>query len=344
MFPEVRKLSHLGIDMMPRRSTLSDANARRPQEVFESTYRDLYATYKGELSSDSRKRQVPKWLDRLQIIDSTTITLFSDLLFKGVGRHPKTGRKKGGIKVHANIHANEGVPSDIRFTSAATNDSFMLVPSNYAAGDILAIDRAYIDYAKFEELSKRGVTYVTKMKKSLVYTVESDRMYMSPAGLMEYREQHVTFTKHVKDGEDIVHHARIVTYVDIKKTRARLVSLLTNDMEMGVEDIVAIYRKRWEIELLFKQLKQNFPLRYFYGESANAIKIQIWVTLIANLLLMVIQKRIKRTWSFSGLATMFRIMLMYYVNCYTFFEEPEKDWLAILKTTDPSPLEPTLFD
>ena len=311
MFPEARKLSHLGIDMMPRRSTLSDANARRPQDVFESTYRDLYATYRGELSSDSRKRQVPKWLDSLQIIDSTTITLFSNLLFKGVGRHPKTDRKKGGIKVHANIHANEGVPSDIRFTSAATNDSFMLVPSNYAPGDILAIDRAYIDYAKFEELTKRGVTYVTK---------------------------------HVKDGEDIVHHARIVTYVDIKKTRLRLVSLLTNDTEMGVEDIVAVYRKRWEIELLFKQLKQNFPLRYFYGESANAIKIQIWVTLIANLLLMVIQKRIKRTWSFSGLATMFRIMLMYYVNCYTFFEEPEKDWLAILKTTDPSPPEPTLFD
>ena len=344
MFPEARKLSHLGIGLMPRRSTLSDANARRSQDIFESIYRDLYATYKGELSSDSRKRQVPKWLGRLQIIDSTTITLFSNLLFKGVGRHPKTGRKKGGIKVHANIHANEGVPSDIRFTSAATNDSFMLVPSNYAPGDILAIDRAYIDYAKFEELTKRGVTYVTKMKKSLVYTVESDRMYMSPAGLMEYREQHVTFTKHVKDGEDIVHHARIVTYVDIKKTRVRLVSLLTNDMELGVEDIVAVYRKRWEIELLFKQLKQNFPLRYFYGESANAIKIQIWVTLIANLLLMVIQKRIKRRWSFSGLATMFRIMLMYYVNCYTFFEEPEKDWLAILKTTDPSPPELTLFD
>ena len=168
------------------------------------------------------------------------------------------------------------------------------------------------------------MTYVTKMKKSLVYTVESDRMYMSPTGLVEYREQHVTFTKHVKDGEDIVHHARIVTCVDIKKTRVRLVSLLTNYMEMEAEDIVAIYRKRWEIELLFKQLKQNFPLRYFYGESANAIKIQIWVTLIANLLLMVIQKRIKRTWSFSGLATMFRIMLMYYVNCYTFFEEPER--------------------
>ena len=261
-----------------------------------------------------------------------------------MGRHPKSGKKKGGIKVHTNIHANEGVPSDIRFTSAATNDSFMLRPSNYVSGDIIALDRAYIDYAKFEELTARDVVYVTKMKKNLVYETECDTMYMNPEGLMEYRVQHVIFRKHVKDGDDIVHHARIITYADIKRKKARLVSLLTNDMEMEVEDIVGIYRKRWEIELLFKQLKQNFPLRYFYGESANAIKIQIWVTLIANLLLMVMQKRIRRSWSFSNLATMFRIMLMYYVNCYTFFEHPDKDWLKILERHDPVPDEPTLFD
>jgi hypothetical protein len=344
LFPESRKFLHLGIRMMPRRSTLSDANARRPESVFEAAYRDLYATYRDELSSDSRRRRVPKWLNRLQVIDSTTITLFSNLIFKGVGRHPKTGKKKGGIKVHANIHANEGVPSDIRFTSAATNDSFMLRPSNYTCGDILALDRAYIDYAKFEELTRRDVVYVTKMKKNLVYETESDTMYMNPGGLMVHRVQRVIFRKHVKDGDDIVHHARIITYVDIKRGKARPVSLLTNDMEMEVEDIVGIYRKRWEIELLFKQLKQNFPLRYFYGESANAIKIQIWVTLIANLLLMVMQKRIRRAWSFSNLATMFRIMLMYYVNCYTFFEEPEKDWAKILEDMELQPPEPTLFD
>ena len=98
------------------------------------------------------------------------------------------------------------------------------------------------------------------------------------------------------------------------------------------------------IDNLFKQLKQNFPLRYFYGESANAIKIQIWVTLIANLLFLVIQSRVKRSWSFSGLATMFRIMLMYYVNCYTFLESPEKDWTLLLEKAEESPPEPTLFD
>ena len=221
------------------------------------------------------------------------------------------------IKVHTNIHANEGVPSDIRFTSAATNDSFMLKPTNYSDGDIIAMDRAYIDYSKFENLTNRGIVYVTKMKKNLVYEVLSDTMYMAPEGLMEHRVQIVEFKKLVKDGEDVRHKARIITYADLKKKKPKLISLLTNDMEMGVEEIIAIYRKRWEIELLFKQLKQNFPLRYFYGESSNAIKIQIWGTLIANLLLMVIQKRIKRPWSFSGLATMIRIMLITSVHLNT---------------------------
>ena len=101
------------------------------------------------------------------------------------------------------------------------------------------------------------------------------------------------------------------------------------------------------IPLLDKQKILRFSRIYGgerYRESANYIKIQIWVTLIANLLLMVIQKRIKRTWSFSGLATMMRIMLMYYVNCYTFLENPGKDWAKILETMVISPPEPSLFD
>ena len=111
MMPEARKLAHLGISLMPRRSTLSDANAKRPECIFEAIYRDLYERYRKELSSDSRhRRRTEKWMDRLQILDSTTITLFSNLIFKGAGRHPKQGKKKGGIKVHSVIHANEGVP------------------------------------------------------------------------------------------------------------------------------------------------------------------------------------------------------------------------------------------
>lgn len=342
LLAETRKLSHLGITFKIGRSTLADANQRRPEAIFEAIYRDLYATYRHVLSSDSRSRKTPKWMKRLQIIDSTTITLFSNLLFKGVGRHPKTGKKKGGIKVHTVIHANEGVPSDIKFTSAATNDSFMLRPATLHKGDIMAMDRAYIDYEKFQQLTELGVVYVTKMKKSLKYTILNDTMYQTPDGLMEVRIQYVEFVKQKKGGETIRHKARIITYCDVRKHK--LISLLTNDMDAEADEIIAIYRQRWEIELLFKQMKQNFPLKYFYGESANAIKIQIWVTLIANLLLMVMQKGLKRQWSFSGLATMVRITLMYYVDFYSLFNNPEKDWEILLQETSGAPPEPSLFE
>ena len=341
LLADTNKLAHIGITFKIGRSTLADANKRRSEAIFEAIYRDLYARYKGELISDSRSLKHPKWMDRLQIIDSTTITLFSNLIFKGVGRHSKTGKKKGGIKVHTVIHANEGIPSDIKFTSAATNDSFMLKPSNLNKGDIMAMDRAYINYEKFEELTQRGVIYVTKMKKSLKYTINQDIMYQTSDGLMEVRIQQVTFSKQLKTGEIITHNARIITYVDINK--CKLISLLTNDMDSDPNEIIAIYRKRWEIELLFKQIKQNFPLKYFYGESANAIKIQIWVTLIANLLLMVMQRRLKRRWSFSGLATMIRIALMYYVNFYSLFNNPEKDWKIMAVFDEISPHQLTLF-
>ena len=157
--------------------------------------------------------------------------------FQRRGAASQDRKEEGGIKVHTVIHANEGVPSDIRFTSAATNDG------------------------------------------------ESDP-----------------------------------------------------------SEIIVIYRERWEIKLLFKQMKQNFPLKYFYGESANVIKIQIWVTLIANLLLMVMQKELARSWNFSRLATMVRITLMYYVDFYSLFNQPERDWECILEAASESPHQTSLFD
>ena len=333
MTDEVRKLHHVGINTVPKRSTLSDANARPSEKFFEEVYRDLYNESKDILSSDSRRGGTEEWIKRLSIIDSTAISLFSNAIFKGVGRHPKTGRKKGGIKVHAVIHANEGVPCDVQFTSAATNDSFMLAPSHYKRDEITAMDRAYINYAKFEELTDRGVVYVTKMKKNLKYEVLVDCMHQNPQGLMEYREQVVVFRK-----DDINHIARIITYTDIRKGKQpKPVSLLTNDFDMPLETIVAIYRRQWQIESLFKQIKQNFPLRYFYGESANAIKIQIWVTLIANLLLSVLQSKLKRRWRFSGLATIVRIVLMYYLNLEKFLNQPDADLNIMLAEASESP-------
>ena len=342
MTAESRKLSHLGLTKIPKRSTLSDANVRRSEVIFGELYATLYDKHKGVLSSDSRNRgSTPSWLRKLKIMDSTTISLFSNLVFKGVGRNPKRGKKKGGLKVHTIINANEGVPCDVQFTSAATHDHFLLCPSKLNRDDIIALDRAYIDYAKFEEMTQRGTVYVTKMKRNLVFEILDDVIYQDRSGKRALRVQHVVFTKKTKD-KSITHHARIITYPDIQKKK--LISLLTNDFEMPQQDIIDIYRKRRMIETLFKQLKQNFPLRYFYGESANAIKIQVWCTLIANLLLMLIKRSVRRSWSFSGLATMIRILMMYYVNYKSILEYPEKDWDLMIEEVIRPPNHLSLFD
>ncbi|MDU3909380.1 MAG: transposase [Prevotella bivia] len=116
------------------------------------------------------------------------------------------------------------------------------------------------------------------MKSNLKYKIISDTMYQTPDGLMEVRILVVTLTKKQKGDTDIVHQARIITFVNTTKKAPKQISLLTNDMELDPNDIILIYRKRWEIELLFKQLKQNFPLR----------------SLIANLLLCDVLKRLLR--------------------------------------------------
>lgn len=120
---------------------------------------------------------------------------------------------------------------------------------------------------------------------------------------------------------------------------AMAMRMLTNDLETEYEEIVVIYKARWAIGALFKQIKQNFPLRYFYGKSANAIKIQVWVTLIANMLITLLQKGVSRPWSFSGLATIVRIMLMYYIDVRGFLEHSEKDWEEALVAIMENPPE-----
>ena len=112
------------------------------------------------------------------------------------------------------------------------------------------------------------------------------------------------------------------------------VVLLTNNFEFTFEDISEIYRLRWAIESLYKQLKQNFPLHFFYGDSVNAIQIQTWVVLIANLLITVLSRSIKRHCAFSQVVTMVRLMLMYYVDFIAFMENPEKKWSVFFAKDD----------
>ena len=177
MKAEAHKLSHLGMDYLVRRSTLAEANIRRPQEFFASVYAYLLEKY-ARFLADSRppksyKGQTyePKdWEKLLYMMDSTTISLFDNIL-KGVGRHPKSGKKKGGMKVHTVMKYLVGVPMVVQLTSAAKHDHYLLKEVHLPKDSTLAMDRGYVDIAQFQRLTEEGVCYVTKMKKNLKYEV-----------------------------------------------------------------------------------------------------------------------------------------------------------------------------
>lgn len=321
MQAQANKLAHLGINYLVRRSTLSDANKRRPEEFFAQVYADLYAKYRHILADsylDSRGKSNCK---NLYLLDSTTIKLFSNLL-KGVGRTPKNGKRKGGLKLHSLEEYSQGVPMMVQLTPAAKHDVYILKDIHLPEDSTIAMDRAYIDYAQLQRLTEEGVCYVTKMKKNLKYDIESSVIYMNNQGLATHKDERIVFRK----GE-LEHKSRRVELWF--NTQNKSVVLLTNNFELTVEEIAEIYKRRWAIEMLYKQLKQNFQLHFFFGDNENAIKIQAWVVLIANLLCTIMQCKIKRRHAFSQIVSMIRITLMHYVNFIAFMENPNKTWNEI---------------
>jgi len=107
-------------------------------------------------------------------------------------------------------------------------------------------------------------------------------------------------------------------------------SFITNDLTSLASEIAAMYKKRWSIELLFKRLKQNMPLKYFLGDNQNAIKIQIWCSLITDLLFQVLKRQVKRKWAFSNMVKLIRLHLFNYLNLISFLNNPEQ---SVVKTS-----------
>lgn len=319
------KLFHLGLDYSPKRSTLSDANKKRSSNVFRSIYMKLYEKY-SKFLSDSRLREVD--LKRLYIVDSTTISLFKAIL-KGAGRKPKdSSKQKGGIKAHTMINAHENVPCLIRYSAAAKHDHTFLKEINLPVGSFITFDKAYNDYFQYKRFTDNNVWFVTLQKENAVY--EAGEEYDIPDNIDEgvIKDESI-FLTYKEGGIEKQLKVRRIAYWS--EERERLLIFITNNFDLTADLIALIYKKRWQIETLFKQLKQNFPLKYFVGDNVNAIEIQLWVSLIANLLLTIVKSKVKRGWAFSNMISIIRLHLMNYIDIYKFLNDPEKAWLKIVR-------------
>ncbi len=316
------KLNHLGLLKAPARSTLSDANNNRSWEIYEAIYYMLLERYNSFIS-DSRLKGLS--IRNLKIIDSSTFQLFSEIL-RGVGRNPRDGsRKKGGIKVHTMMDAFSGVAQFVRMTEARVHDKKFLAHLDLESGNFVVFDKAYNDYRQFAEWTQNEVWFVTRMKDNALFHVTkviTDHTKDKKAtGVL--KEQYITLIYKETDKSEQKLKLRRITFKD---DEGRIYYFITNNFRISAHQIAQIYKYRWMIELLFKQVKQNFPLRYFWGESENAIRIQIYCVLISQLLIVVIKKKSETKKSFANIITVVRLHLMSYVELFDFLKDTYKAW------------------
>ena len=226
------------------------------------------------------------------------------------------------------INAYENGPCLIRYSAAAKHDHTFLKEINLPKGSFITFDKAYNDYLQYERFTDNGVWFVTLQKENAIYQIGEE--YDIPDNIDEgvIKDEAIYLSYQENGQEKKINLRRIAYWAD---DRQRLLIFISNNFELSADLIALIYKKRWQIETLFKQLKQNFPLKYFLGDNVNAIEIQIWVSLIANLLISVIKSRLKRNWSFSNMASIIRQHLMNYIDIYKFLNDPEKAWISIVE-------------
>ena len=326
------KLNYLGMDSAPSKSTAGDALRDRDNEVFKLYYFAMIKYFE-PLLSVSRKEKIS--FEKFYAFDSTTITLFSDVM-KGVGRNPKGKRKKkGGLKVHmlTDVHSDMAVFAKI--SEAKMHDKKFLQHLNPSKGSMLVFDKAYNYYRQFAEWTDEGVYFVCRLKDNARAEVQ-EVLFEKPLGKGEfgvYRIDHIHL-KYKKEKQEKTLCLRLVYYRD---EQGRKYKFITNNWDITAEEVALIYKFRWTIETTFKKLKQNFQLHFFYSDTENGIKTQIWCTLIAHLLLNVIRVISKSKKAFSTVAALIRIHLISHLDLMWVITEGRRAYTKRRKSRNKSP-------
>ena len=291
------RMNHFGLDHMICRSTLSDANRRRSSSFFGRIYRSLFRKYAPVLSDSRTKHETAT---KIYIMDSTTITLFSEIL-KGAGRNSENGKKKGGIKAHTIIQEDIDLPIFVDFTAAATSDhELMKRIFSLPEGSFITFDMGYNDYLIWKQLTEKGYKFVTRQKDNARFEIIEKRscpekdiiadqiIELSSNKLVErpMTEEELSHRRGRRPKSGIVtvreyvkgkyRCRRIVRRSDDGKDTVTFITNVLDQSEMSAEQICETYRRRWAIECLFKKLKQNFPLKYFLGDNVHACKTDDW--------------------------------------------------------------------
>ena len=264
---------HLGSDRLSR-STLSDANARRPWQVFGETMTGLAAQCSGKTGQESR--------EMLRIIDSTPIPL-GDLYDCGA-----SNGRIDGLKMHVVYDPVAQRPLSAEVTKANVNDVEIGCGVELVADTTYVFDKGYCSYAWWRQIAGKAGFFVTRPKSNMKWRTlrrRRDGEGQEGDGFKILRDAEV---KLVSKGDSKL--PMPLRLIKVKRAAAKTITILTNDMTRGAAEIAALYKGRWQIELLFRWLKQHLKIRRFMGYSENAIRLQLIAAIIAFLLMRIAAK------------------------------------------------------
>lgn len=301
------KLKHLGLEVEPKRSTLSYANAHRPWALYERLFYDLLA----QCRAISPKKKF-RFKNRLLTMDSTTVELCASMFDWAHWR-----QTKGAVKLHLLLDHDGYLPVFGHLTDGKVGDVKVAQTVAFPKGSIVALDRGYIDYRLFTRWTREGVYFVSRLKKNADIQIVED--YEVPQGSNVLRDQKVRLQAFVAGRPDLEDLRLVTAWLEDKQEE---LVLLTNHFELAASTIAAIYKQRWQIELFFKLLKQQLKIKTFVGTSANAVRIQIWTALIAVLIIRYLQFRSAFQWAVSNLVALLRWNLFSYRDLWQWINRP----------------------
>lgn len=319
---QANSLYHLGAHNL-HRSTLSDANQRRPWQLFQQTYNQLLQRFQ-----DLRPGHAFKFKNPLYTIDSTVVDLCLSMF-----DWAKFRARKGAIKMHYRLSHDAIIPEIMILTDGKKHDVKVApqLAQDLQPDSIISFDRAYIDFNFLFSLTQRRVWFVTRAKKNLDYRVIGQHL---PPKNKNVVADLVIQLQGPKTQELYPQNLRLIIFIHPLKNK-RLV-FITNNFNLAASTIAEIYKARWQIETFFKWIKHNLKIKSFMGTSKNAVLCQIWAALIYYLILAFIKAQSKYQGSLHLLTEIVGVALFLRVSL---FEILDLNHQSISRIQDPPPLQ-----
>ena len=270
--PQSRKLYHLGLGSFSR-SSLARANEKTPAELFEKVFVALLARCQS-LAPPNQKFRF-KDGGKVYLLDATVIELPLSLFCWATYR-----ASKGAMKLHVGLAADGYLPSFVDMTAGRVHEINKARELRLPRGSWVVFDRGYTDYQWYQDLTKDGVHFVTRLKRGAAVQPGAKRRGCKSAGILEDREIRFRGVEGV---------FRTVRFLD--EARGEEYEFVTNAVDIPATTVAALYKERWQVELFFKWIKQHLKVKSFVGGSMNAVRTQLWIALCAYLLVAFIKFR-----------------------------------------------------